>query len=240
MSGKKANRNNTPNRRPNDPTPTRMTAVLDQLAADANTQRREDPNMAALEPNLKALYAEYTRLCGHLDEVTAGAALLVVGQLCAAHVNRQPNEGKVEALASLPNLMRLVGAQLYAGTTTEVEITCPFTYMTGAPCTKTVAGATRGHAELLMKGHVWQHHPDEEWPPAADEDGTEEGADEGVADAVNLAPTDPAAQAAAITDFEVEVPDDGDGPEECTHPKDARMHLPGGERCSACGHWIGC
>lgn len=284
MSGRKSNRNNTPNRRPNDPTPTRMTAVLDQLATDANTQRRDDPNMAALEPNLRALLAEFERLCGHLDEVTAGAALLVVGQLCAAFVNGQSEaEQKVEALAALPNLIRLVGAQLYAGTTTEVQIACPFTYLSGAACKTSYSAATQEHAELLMRGHVWQNHPGETWPLAEDADSDEaqsaipererlvhddpalaeqirEGiaeaeagetvglgsfaehldGDGGVVDAVNLAPTDPAAQAAAIADLEAEFPDDGDGPEECAHPKDAREHLPGGERCSACGHWIGC
>lgn len=174
MAGHKSKRNNLGPAKP-EPTATRMTAVLDQLATDANTQRRTDPAMIGLEVNLKLLRAEYDRLCGHLDEETAGAALMVVGQLLAGHVNAQPEQdAKIEALASLPNLMRLVGAELYAGTTSEVEVRCPFTYLNGAPCTKKVTAGTQAHAELLLKGHVWQNHPDEEWPPAQDEDGAPE------------------------------------------------------------------
>jgi hypothetical protein len=199
MSGHKADRNNIPRRKP-EPNATSMTSALDQLAADATSKRQGgDPVIAELEPALTSLHAEFQRLCGHLDDVTAGAALMVVGQLAAINLRDQPDDQKVDAAMRVPMLTLLLGAQLYTGSAHGVEVTCPFTYLTGVPCGKTIVSATHSHAELLMRGHVWQHHPGETWPPV--------DVEEADVDAVNLAPTDPAVQAAAIADLEAEFPD---------------------------------
>lgn len=221
MSGRRNHRNNISPRKP-EPTETRMTAVLDQLATDATTKRQTQPEIQALEPAAKNLYTEFQRLCGHLDEVTAGAVLMVAGQLAAINVRDQPDDQKVTAAMRIPMLLALVGAQLYTGSTSGIEIACPFTFLTGVSCTKTFSTATRQHADLLMRGHVWQNHPGETWPPVEDED----GAGQDVADAVNLAPTDPAALAAAMRDLEAEFPDDGEEPS-------SRTGL-----CPECAQWI--
>lgn len=241
MSGHKANRNNIPRRKP-EPNQASMTSALDQLAADATSKRQGgDPVIAELEPALKSLYAEFQRLCGHLDDVTAGAALMVVGQLAAINLRDQPDDQKVNAAMRVPMMTLLLGAQLYTGSAAGVEVICPFTYLTGVPCGKTITSATKSHTERLMRGHVWQHHPGETWPPAGAEDGNEDG-DEDAADAVNLAPTDPAAQAAAIADLEAEFPDDDAaetvGGVEKTHLTELIDRASRTGQCPECDAWV--
>lgn len=175
MSGHKNSRNNLP-RRPADPVAARATAALDQLAADVNS-RRDAPHLAALEPHVTALLSKFRELCGHLDEVTAGAVMMFTAQVFTAHVNGQGTaEGQAMARTELPDLARLAGAALYTGSRLPAEMTCPFKWSTGNPCGKPFTAPTRERLDVLVKAHVWQNHPGESWPPKEDEEDGPEAA----------------------------------------------------------------
>lgn len=200
MSGHKSRRNQVPTRTPD----AQAIAQLDQLAA-AVADARQQPNMMALagmEEGFLNAYLQGSPFGNALDPLTVGAAWMIVGNLFASHINTMPEDQR-SGPAQLANLARLAGQRLYTGDRLPVTIACPYTYATGAPCTTSRTGSTQEQADKLMGAHVWQNHPDKEWPPAEDEDDAEED----VAGAVNLAPTDPAAQAAAMRDLETAFPD---------------------------------
>lgn len=201
MSGHKSRRNNLTTRTPD----AQAISQLDQLAA-AVADARQQPNMvalAAMEEGFLNAYLQGSPFGGALDPLTVGAAWMIVGNLFASHINTMPEDQR-SGPAQLANLARLAGQRLYTGDRLPVTLTCPYTYATGALCTTTRTGSTQEQADKLMGAHVWQNHPDKTWPPAEDEDGAEEE----VGAAVNLAPTDPSAQAAAMRDLEAEFPDD--------------------------------
>lgn len=227
MSGHKSRRNNLTTRTPD----AQAISQLDQLAA-AVADARAQPNMVALagmEEGFLNAYLQGSPFGNALDPLTVGAAWMIVGNLFASHINTMPEDQR-SGPAQLANLARLAGQRLYTGDRLPVTLACPYTHATGAPCTTTRTGSTQEQADKLMGAHVWQNHPDKTWPPAEAEDDAEED----VASAVNLAPTDPAAQVAAMRDLETEFPDGGEG----NGLSELIDRATRGGQCPECDGWV--
>lgn len=140
-----------------------MVARLDQFAAtiaDARTQ----PNLAALADLEQQFLTGFHDVGAHLDPVQVGAAWMILGNLFAGYVGSLPPEQQ-GAGPVLVNLARLAGQRLYVGDRLPVEMRCPFTYATGAPCTKTIKGSDEKQFDTYMRAHIWQAHPGATWPP---------------------------------------------------------------------------
>jgi hypothetical protein len=140
-----------------------MVARLDQFAAtiaDARTQ----PNLAALADLEQQFLTGFHEVGAHLDPVQVGAAWMILGNLFAGFVGGLPQEqqgcGPV-----LVNLARLAGARLYTGDRLPMEMTCPFTYGTGAQCKTVIKGSDEKQFDTHMRAHIWQHHEGATWPP---------------------------------------------------------------------------
>ena len=138
---------------------------LDQFAAAVAEARNTNPALAALSATEAQFIDAAMDIGGHLDRPTVGAAWLILGQLFGTNLANVPPEQQAGALAMLLNVAKLAGQRLYEGDRLPVEMRCPFTFATGAPCTKTVKGPNQERVDVLLRAHIWQAHPGETWPP---------------------------------------------------------------------------
>lgn len=142
-----------------------MIARLDQFAA-AIADARTQPNLAALADLEQQFLTGFHEVGAHLDRAQVGAAWMILGNLFAGYVGSL-NPEQQGAGPVLVNLARLAGARLYTGDRLPVEMRCPFTFATGAPCAKVITGSDEKQFDTYMRAHIWQQHPGEEWPRVA-------------------------------------------------------------------------
>lgn len=170
MSGHKS-RNNIP-RRPARPAADHR---LDQFAAAVAEARANNPGATALAALEDEFIDAAMDIGAHLDRATVGAAWLILGQLMGTRLQATPPEQQSQMLGGLFQVARLAGQRLYTGDRLPVTIACPYTYLSGDPCKKSVTGPSLERADTLMGAHVWQQHPGEAWPP---QEGCTPGPDE--------------------------------------------------------------
>jgi len=142
---------------------------LDQFAAAISQGRADNPAIASLADTEAQFIEAAMDIGAHLDRQTVGAAWLILGQLMGTRLQSTPPEQQAQALAMLFQVARLAGQRLYTGDRLPIEARCPFTYATGKPCASTIKGVNEKQFDTNMRAHIWQHHPDETWPPAEPE-----------------------------------------------------------------------
>lgn len=202
------------------------------------------PLLTALaEPEAKMLRAFAKNYPPERDTTDAGAALLVFGELCANLVTRLPEATQQNAGSLFINLARLVGEALMSNRLAPTALRCPYRYAHGAECKYLAEAPDEERRDATMRAHVGLHHPDQTWPCEHKECVVLE-ADHAVCTACGalVTPPDdaeitelvPAAPTATELECETDRPE-RIAPEDCPHPKHARVRLPGGTRCSACG-----
>lgn len=138
---------------------------LDQFAAAVAEARTTQPALAALGQIETQFIDTAMDIGAHLDRATVGAAWLILGQLFGTNLASTPPDQQAGQLVALLNVAKLAGQRLYVGDRLPVEMRCPFTYATGAPCTKLIKGSDEKQFDTYMRAHIWQQHPGETWPP---------------------------------------------------------------------------
>lgn len=139
---------------------------LDQFAAAVAEARATNPAIAALAATEDQFIEAAMDIGAHLDHQTVGAAWLILGQLFGTNLASVAPEQQAGALAMLLNVAKLAGQRLYTGDRLPVEVPCPFTYTTGAPCKTVVKAPNRERADVLLAAHAWQQHPGQEQAPS--------------------------------------------------------------------------
>lgn len=220
-------------------------ASLQRLVTQIGNDRKGNhPALTALaEVEQKMLRAFAKAYPGLRSVPDAGAALLVFSQLCADLVPKLPEAAQLNAGPLFINVGRLVGEALMSGRLAAAGLRCPFRYATGKECKYLAEATDQATIDAIMRGHVGLHHPDQTWPCEHRECVVLE-VDHAVCTACGALVTPPddaevtELVAAGHTGTELECESgqpDRIAPEDCRHPKHARVRLPGGERCSACG-----
>lgn len=138
---------------------------LDQFAAQITEARANTPALAALDGEAQQLIDAALDIAGHLDPATLGAAWILLGQILFQRLQLTPPEAQPSTLGALFQAARLAGVRLYNGDQLPVEMRCPFTYGTGAPCKTVIKAPNAERVDVLLGAHVWQQHPGESWPP---------------------------------------------------------------------------
>jgi hypothetical protein len=141
---------------------------LDQFAAAVADARATNPVVASLAAQEDQFISAAMDIGAHLDRQTLGAAWLIAGQLMGAHLQNTPPEQQAGALAMLLNVIKLAGEKLYTGNGLPITVACPYAYSGGAQCSTTRTAPNQERVDLLMRAHVAQNHPGEEWPPKPD------------------------------------------------------------------------
>jgi hypothetical protein len=143
-----------------------MSNPLLDRAATAIAEGRTDPRFTALEPIEKQLLAALERQAPELDQALVGAAWLILAEGLGQVVASQ--QGHVDP-SLLVNLGQLAGQRLYSGTDRLMEVSCPLTYSSGAPCKFSAKVGADGLVDAMMATHYATYHPGESWPPVVDE-----------------------------------------------------------------------
>jgi hypothetical protein len=231
---------------------------LNALVAQIRRDRQgRNPHLVPLEGYEAEIINLFTREYPGHGYRDAGTTLLILGQLFVDWVTKMPEAMQRQAPALIINMMRMIGQRLYDGDLPPIGLTCPFHYVHGAKCKYLAEGADATRIDAAMRAHVGLHHPDNEWPCEHRERITEDGvtamctACREVVSAVvgelecepeaspvgwpELAPGTTAETVSVATFVNDGAPAERIDPPDCVHPKHARMTLPGGRRCAACG-----
>jgi hypothetical protein len=143
---------------------------LDQFAAAVAEARTTNPAVATLATQEGQFIAAALDIGAHLDRQTLGAAWLIAGQLMGTHLQGVPPEHQAAALAMLLNVIKLAGERLYTGNGLPITVACPYTYGNGSACSTARTAPNQDRLDVLMRAHILQNHPGNEWPPPLDTD----------------------------------------------------------------------